>query len=103
MLFDPFIRRAKFIRIRDADTYLLEIDMGYRAYLRVPVRVRNLWMPELGTPEGEAAAAKATKLLSAAGAQIVVRSYKDTLSHDRWIADVYIGGESMIDLMARPE
>lgn len=103
---DMFVRRALPVRVKDGDSYILEVDLGYRAYVKVPVRVRGLYALELRQPGGVEAKAKAERIFAQAVAEkrpIIVQSYKDQMSFERWLCDLYIGGESMTDLMVRPE
>lgn len=102
-MFDPYIRSARLHRVVDADTYEMIVSLGYRVEGRYMIRVRGLFLAELNTPEGVIAKAKAERILTQPDAVIIVRSCKDAQSFARWIADVFVNGESMIDLMARPE
>lgn len=99
---DLFVRRASVVRVIDGDTYEMRIDLGYRVEARLLIRLRGYDAPELPTPKGIAAQQKAARLF-ARGGPIVVRSHKDTQSFARWVADVYVGGVSMVDLMQQPE
>ncbi len=99
---DVYIRRARLIRVIDGDSYEMRIDLGYRVEGRFHIRVRGLDTPELDTPEGREAKVLAERILTAYPDRIVVQSYKDRQSFARWIADVYIDGVSMVELMANP-
>lgn len=95
---DVFIRRASVVRVIDGDTFELRMDLGYRVEGRFIVRLRGVDTPELPTVEGLAARATAERILQGAKT-ITVQSYKDQQSFARWIADVYVDGVSLAELM----
>jgi hypothetical protein len=49
--------RAWVVRVKDADTLVLLVDVGYQAKVEIAVRIAYLASPERGTPEGDAARA----------------------------------------------
>lgn len=99
-MIEPTYRyRATLKKVKDGDTYDMVIDLGFKAAIRVPVRIRNFDTPELRTPDGIRATAAAANILEAPGASIVVETYKDQRSFERWIADVYVNGENIGDLL----
>jgi micrococcal nuclease len=83
--------RATVRRVLDGDTYLLDVDLGFRIFVALNIRVHRYDAPEMFTPEGHAAKMRAEGLLQEAK-QIVIESYKDARSFERWVADVYIDG-----------
>lgn len=95
---DNYIRRADVLRIVDGDTFEIRVDLGYRTYSRFMVRIRGFDAPELNTPEGVLAQAKAHTILNAARV-VHVRSYKDQQSFSRWIADVFVDGVDFVQCM----
>jgi len=93
--------RATVDRVIDGDTYILRLDLGFRAGLTINLRVRGYDAPELHGPDhvrGTDARLAAMKLLAEATV-IVVETYKDTQSFARWIGDVYIDGVSIVDAL----
>lgn len=99
-MIDPVYRyRASVYRVKDGDTYEMTIDLGFKASIRVPVRIRDFDAPELPTPEGLSATDAANKILSTPGAVIIVETYKDHRSFERWIADVYVNGQNIGELL----
>ncbi len=88
---------ARLVDVVDADTYKLEIDLGFRVWFKAPVRVYKFYAPELTTPEGVAAKAAAVDLLAHAKT-ITVRSRKAE-SYQRVLADVYVNKQSIADLL----
>ena len=86
--------RAKVNRVIDGDTYVLDVDLGFRCTLTISIRVHDYDAPELhGADAARGLLAKdaAASLLSQG--PIVIESYKDARSFERWVADVYVGGE----------
>ena len=89
--------RATVNRVVDADTLLLDIDLGFRVNVAIPIRVRGVNAPELRTEEGERAREWAVQFLHLG--KIVVETYRDRRSFERWVADVYVDGEPLADAL----
>lgn len=102
-MIEPAYRyRAKVRRVIDGDTYILDIDLGFRIYAAINIRVHNYDAPEMVGPDrarGLAAKAAAEALLLAR--DIMIESYKDARSFERWVADVYVGGELIADVLTK--
>ena len=103
---------AKVVKVVDADTLELDIDVGFKTQMRHKVRLRGINCPERGTKKGEAAKAFVEQALNAEGgnpahhtaktgsrpqnpeparprlSQVVVRTYKSG-KFGRYIADVW--------------
>lgn len=97
-----YIYRATCHRVIDGDTYELDIDLGFKVYARITVRLRDVDAPELPTADGLRAKAAAQSLLMLASPlpQIVVQSYKGRRSFERWVCDVWLpDGRSLADVM----
>ena len=92
--------RATVVKAHDGDTYELNVDLGFRVYARLMVRLHGYSCPELNQPDGVAARDAAIGLCAAAK-QIVIQSYKDQQSFARWVADVYVDGEHLGELLLR--
>jgi len=99
-MIEPAYRyRATVRRVIDGDTYILDVDLGFRIYAAINIRVHNYDAPEMVGPDkarGLAAKDAAAAFLSAATV-IVIESYKDARSFERWVADVYVDGELLSD------
>ena len=75
-------------RIVDADTVVLDLDLGfYQHRLGRSYRLARINAPELSTPEGVLAKAALAERLSAVGAFLVATAKAD--SFDRWIVELY--------------
>ena len=75
----------------DGDTYWMDVDLGMRQHGHWKIRLHSYSCPERRDPGGEEAWKAALNLLYAAKA-IVIRTYKDQLSYDRWVADIWVDG-----------
>lgn len=87
-----FTYAARLNRIIDADTLVLDVDLGFHVWITVHVRVRGVDAPELHTDAGDAAKAAVVKFFESQPA-IVVATYRDVRSFERWVADVYLNGD----------
>jgi endonuclease YncB( thermonuclease family) len=87
-------------RLLDGDTYWMDIDLGVRTHAHWKIRLRNYSCVERGDPGGLAAQDFALSHLYAA-LQVVIQTYKDRLSHDRWVADAWIDGRSLGEILVQ--
>ena len=92
-----YIYRATLVRVVDGDTYELLIDLGMRVAHRALVRLHGFYAPESRTAEGQAATARASELLT--GQSLVVQTFKDQQTFARWLADVYVNGRPLPELL----
>lgn len=92
-----YIYSASLVRVVDGDTFILDVDLGLKVHVVVPIRLRGFYAPERRTAAGARAATIAAELL--ADGPLVVRTHKDQQSFSRWIADVWVGGRHVADLM----
>jgi endonuclease YncB( thermonuclease family) len=83
-----YIYRAVVSRVIDGDTFLARIDLGFRVAITVAVRVRNLNTPEQNETGGDAATAWVRELIE--GKTVILESYKDRRSFERWVCDVWL-------------
>lgn len=92
---EPVYRyRARVIRVIDADTLDLDIDLGFRTSTRQSIRLRGVNAPELSTDAGRAARLAVVARCGLAHI-CIVETYKDRQTFARWVADVYLDGESL--------
>lgn len=90
-----YVYRAKCTRVIDGDTFVAQVDLGFFASIQIRVRLQAVWAPELreeGGPEARdfLAALILDKL-------ILVRSFRDVRSFERWVCDAWCDGESVAD------
>jgi len=89
-----FTYGAEVLKIIDADTLELNIDVGFKTWMRHKVRLRGINCPEVRTRKGEEAKAFVMKELGALGTNVVIRSYKSG-KFGRYIVDLwYLPGET---------
>src|SRR5215210_7710432 len=93
---DLYWYRAKALRTIDGDTIVVELDFGLRVRTEISIRVAGVDTPEIftGTDRQRGAEAKAFTDNWIAFRNIgrwpfLLRTYKDTKSFDRYVADVF--------------
>jgi len=86
--------RAEVDRVIDGDTYLLNIDLGFHVHAHQSIRLRGVNCPERNTEAGKVAKVFVHDIFAATNA-IVVETYKDKQTFARWVADVYVGNDSL--------
>jgi micrococcal nuclease len=89
--------RAEVLRVVDADTLELRVDLGFRVAVVIDGRVRGVDAPELSTAAGKEALFWAGDVLPY---EVLVKSYRDRMSFARWIVDVWLpDGRSYADML----
>lgn len=92
---------AKITRVIDADTFVVNIDLGFCVALnKVKLRVHGWGAPENNTIPGQEATAKVRELF-ARDPNIIIQSYKDQQSLGRWVADIWVGEYTYPQVMER--
>jgi micrococcal nuclease len=90
---------AKLIRVVDADTLKLEIDVGFNMTRReASYRLLRINAPEMSTPEGKAAKAFLEGLL--ADKALVVQTFRSD-SFGRYLIEIRANGESVNDYLVQ--
>lgn len=98
MIAPAYRYRASLARIVDGDTFHARIDLGFFVSVDVSVRVRGVDTPERGEPNWAEARAYLASLLS--DHELVIESYHDRRSFERWVCDVYLPtGENIADVI----
>ena len=76
----------------DGDTYTILVDLGFYIYTNIRVRLNGVDTPELrgGTEAQQARGIEAQYFVQdlILNKPVVIRTYRDKKSFDRWIADV---------------
>lgn len=81
-------------RVIDGDTIQADLDLGWGVcYRQASIRLADVNCPELGTPEGEAAAARTRELVPVGSDVMVVSHSRD--KYGRVLATVLVGGRSV--------
>lgn len=98
-MIEPAYRyRASLVRVIDGDTYELSIDLGFKVYATLPIRLYGWNCPEHNAPGGPEATGFATTVLT--GQPLVIESYKSRQTFARWLATVWVDGNNLGDLLA---
>jgi micrococcal nuclease len=79
--------RATCARVIDGDTFVAQIDLGFYASIQVHVRVLGLFCPELHAAGGADARSFALRWLT--GIPLIIESFHDRRSFERWVCDVW--------------
>lgn len=80
--------KAIVLKITDADTIYLRVDLGFRTYIEETFRLYGINAPELNTEGGKLAKSEVEKLLPI-GCQVVVDTHKDRREKfGRWLATI---------------
>jgi len=82
---------AQVVRVIDADTLVLNLDLGFRVHVEIEGRINGVDAPELSTPEGQHARAEIVTVVNLAKF-VTVTSFKDRRSFARWVVDVKLNG-----------
>lgn len=81
--------RALAKRIIDGDTLIAEVDLGFYASYALKIRLHGCDAPEHNAPGGTEATAYLETLVYG-GVPLIVESFKDRRSFERWVCDVYV-------------
>uniref|UniRef100_UPI003F495ECB thermonuclease family protein n=1 Tax=Streptosporangium sp. CA-235898 TaxID=3240073 RepID=UPI003F495ECB len=95
---DLYLYAATVARVVDGDTLDLLVDLGFTTMTRQRIRLSDVYAPELGTPEGEAAAEFARGWVVEHGPNLLVRTLRDRKErYGRYLGHVYpaAGGEDL--------
>jgi micrococcal nuclease len=101
---DPaYIYRARCERVIDGDTIYLRVDLGFHVAATISGRLYGVNAPERGDPGGPEATGFLRDLLflpTNGPVPLVVRTYKDRRSFDRWVVEVWLeDGRNVADLL----
>ena len=83
-----YIYAATLHRVLDGDTAELNVDLGFRVWGRLLIRLRGYSCPELREIGGPEAAVAARTWMS--GRKLLIQSYKDQQTFAQWVADVWV-------------
>lgn len=84
---------AKVVRVVDADTIVVMIDVGFDLLCTQHVRVYGINAPEVSTQEGRAARDYVKKLLTA-GTVVKLVTYKDgTEKYGRFLSEIFFNSK----------
>ena len=78
---------AELIRVVDGDTVWVRVDLGFRIYRDVNLRVDHINAPEMKTPEGKPSKEFAMTWFIP-GRKLVISTQQDPGSYDRYTTDL---------------
>ncbi len=97
--FDDYSREAKVLEVKDGDTIVVMIDLGFKSFKQEEIRMLEVWAPETyrpKTPQEKEEGLMVKNFLShrlPVGASISVRSHKpdgkDRDKYGRYVAEVW--------------
>jgi endonuclease YncB( thermonuclease family) len=95
---DPVhVHAAQVLRIIDADTYEVSIDLDFFLTSTRSLRLAHVDAPEKNTEAGRAAISAVTSLLGKLPADVLVHTYKPQDKFGSYLADVFLGSVSLAD------
>lgn len=86
--------KATVMRWVDGDTVWLRVDLGFRLWMEEDFRLFGIDTPEHNKPGGTEATTF-SKAMAPEGTQVILKSYKDPDKYGRWLADVFVGNDSV--------
>lgn len=89
--------RAICTRVIDGDTFVLTVDLGFRCSVSIEARLRGIDAPERNTDAGKQATAFVQDVI--AGRPLLIESYRDERSFARWVCEVWVGDDSLAELL----
>jgi len=90
--YTPYHYRATVVRIYDADTMTLKIDLGFKINFEENFRIRGINAPEVRGPEKQEGIIARDWLRNKCqnGSQVFIETFKDKKGkYGRYLADVY--------------
>lgn len=87
-------------RVIDGDTYDFIVDLGFKVFTKIRVRLKDYDAPELRGEERERGLAmkKYIEYWMKNARQIAIDSYK-TGKYGRWLADIYLDGIDIKEIL----
>ncbi|MGW2223744.1 thermonuclease family protein, partial [Nonomuraea sp. NPDC001684] len=74
---DLYVYAATVAKVVDGDTLDLAVDLGFGISTKIRARLAGVYAPELGTPEGEDAAAFTRAWVAEHGPGFLARTFRD--------------------------
>ena len=102
MSYDPYIYRAKIVRVYDGDTVTAEVDLGFDIKRKMTIRLAGINTPELYGEEREKGLLARDYLASRIlDREVTIKTKKDKKGkYGRYIAIIYLNGEDInLDLV----
>lgn len=82
-----YVYRATGTRVVDGDTFIASVDLGFRVTYSCIVRLHGINAPEKNAKGGQSAKLALEQLVL--NRRLLLSSYKDERSFERWVCDVW--------------
>jgi micrococcal nuclease len=101
--------KAQVLRIIDADTIEVEVDLGFQVFIKETIRFSriNAWEKKGSEKEKGLEAKKYLESVMPVGSEIMLHTERDEKKKEkkekfgRWLADVWVNGKCMNDELVR--
>lgn len=97
MIEPVYIYRATCQRVIDGDTFVANVDLGFYVAVAIHVRLHGFSAPERNQPGGPEATSRLREMID--GKPLVLKSFKDQRSFERWICDVWVDGQNLSEVL----
>ena len=96
ILVDPYIRKAKLVKIVDGDTIDVLVDLGFNTYRKIRLRLSRVNTKEM--KNGGKIWKEFTQNWFANNVDVVIKTNKDRKDKwSRYLAEVFINDRSLVD------
>lgn len=91
---------AQIVKVVDGDTFDFNVDLGFKIKKEIRVRLKDFDAPETrGVEKEEGKRIKAVcENIFASASSVIIKTHK-TGKYGRWLADVYINGVDIKELI----
>lgn len=91
--FPLYFYRGTCAEVRDGDTMLVDIQLGFHVTRRIAIRIADIDCPEIRGTTKLAGIMAANAVRDMVARQLLyITTRKDARSFDRWVADVWVPG-----------
>lgn len=87
----PYTYKAEVLRVIDGDTVVIRVDVGFRMFAEMPMRLAFINAPEMNTDAGKESKAALLDQLNEVNFQVVVQTYKPIDKYGRYLGTIYAG------------
>lgn len=89
--------RATLNRVIDGDSYVLSVDLGFKIYAALTIRLLHIDVYEHNTQIGQQATKFVTDLLT--GQELIIQTQKDEQTFARYLADIWVHDALLSDTL----
>lgn len=81
---------ATVLRVIDGDTVVIRVDVGFRMWAEMPMRLAYINAPEMNTLEGKDCKVVLENIVANHPGRVVVKTYKPIDKYGRYLGTLYI-------------